>query len=73
MTKNDIVNSRREACERAEAKGEAKGRAEGLAAGKAEGAAESKREVARKMKTEGIPAEVIAKCTGLTVEEVEAL
>lgn len=65
ITRNDIVNSKREAC--------IKAAAEGHAAGMAEGAAESKREVAEKMKAEGIPAEVIAKCTGLTVEDVEAL
>lgn len=65
MTKNDIVNSRREACERAEAKGKAEGRAEG--------AAEKQREVAGKMKGKGLDAETIADCTGLTVEEVEAL
>ena len=41
--------------------------------GRAEGAAENSREVARKMKAEGIPAETITKCTGLTAEEVEAL
>ena len=34
---------------------------------------ERNREVARKMKVENITAEVIAKCTGLTIEEVEAL
>ena len=41
--------------------------------GRAEGAAEKSREVARKMKAEGITDEVITKCTGLTIEEVEVL
>ena len=77
MTRNDIENSKREACARAKAEGKAEGRsegkAEGLAEGLAEGAEQKQREVARKMKAEGIPAETITKCTGLTAEEVEAL
>ena len=57
MTQRDIENSKREACERA----------------MAEGAAEKSREVAKKMKAEGIADEVIAKCTGLPIKEIEAL
>ena len=41
--------------------------------GLAEGAAESKREIARKMKLEDLAPEIIAKCTGLTVAEIESL
>ena len=51
--------------------GIAEGRAEGIAEGRSEGAAEKQREVARKMKEEGIPAEIISKCTGLTTKEIE--
>ena len=61
MTQRDIENSKREACERAKAEG------------RAEGAAKNSRKVARKMKAEGIADEVIAKCTGLPIEEIEAL
>ena len=65
MTKNDIENSRREACERA--------KADGIKKGKAEGVAENRREVAKKMKADGLEPSLIAKYSGLTVEEVEAL
>jgi predicted transposase/invertase (TIGR01784 family) len=50
-------------------KGLAKGRAEGLAKGIAEGHMED----ARKMKADNMPTELIAKYTGLTIEEIEAL
>lgn len=49
------------------------GRREGLAEGLAEGAAREKRAIAKKFKTSGIPIDVIAKNTGLTEEEIEAL
>ena len=65
MTRNDIENSMREACERA--------MSEGMAKGKAEGKADGKAEVARKMKALGVDCSTIAQGTGLTVEEVEAL
>ncbi len=47
------------------AEGEAKGREEGLELGKLE--------TARNMKAAGIPTDVIAKCTGLTLEQVAEL
>ncbi len=50
-------------------KGEAKGRAEG----RTEGRAEAIRENARRMKADGMNIELIAKYTGLTVEEIAAL
>ncbi len=46
-----------------------KGRAEGLAAGKDE----ANRENARKMKSLGMPTEVIAQVTGLTITEIDSL
>ncbi len=73
MTKNDIENSKREACERAMAEGMAKGRAEGVAEGKAEGAAEKSREVARNMKADGLEPSLIAKYSGLSLEEINEL
>ena len=54
-------------------KGKAEGRAEGLAEGEAKGRAEEKKENARKMKADGMASDLIAKYTGLTVEEVEQL
>ena len=53
--------------------GRKEGHAAGLAEGKVIGAAREKREIAKKFKTSGIPIDVIAKNTGLTEEEIEAL
>ena len=41
--------------------------------GRAEGAAENSREEARKMKAKDIDPDIIAECTGLSIEEVQAL
>ena len=43
------------------------------AEGRAEGRAEEKREMALRMKSEGIPTEVIARCSGLQIEDIENL
>ena len=40
---------------------------------RSEGAAQEKREIAKNFKDSGIPIDVIAKNTGLTLEEIEAL
>ena len=45
----------------------------GLKKGREEGAAQEKREIAKEMKRENIAQDVIAKVTGLNVEEIEAL
>ena len=55
------------------AQGIAKGREEGEAKGRAEGAEQTKRENAHRMKADGMPADLIAKYTGLSCEEIEAL
>ncbi len=56
---------------------EQKGRAEGLAKGRAEGEAKGELnkalESARCMKADNMPAELIAKYTGLTVETINSL
>ena len=65
----------------AEKKGHAEGRAEGLAEGmekgREEGLTEGERKanenMARSMKTDGMPVEVISKYTGLSAEEIEKL
>ena len=49
------------------------GREEGHAAGLKEGRVKANNETARKMKAAGIAEEIISQCTGLSVEEVEAL
>ncbi|WP_287131895.1 Rpn family recombination-promoting nuclease/putative transposase [Bacteroides sp.] len=48
-------------------------RAKGRAEGRAEGREEEKREMALKMKAEGISVEIIARCSGLSVEDIGAL
>ena len=55
------------------AEGLAEGKAEGLAEGEAKGRAEEKKENARRMKADGMAADLIAKYTGLTVDEIESL
>ena len=55
------------------AEGLEKGRAEGLEKGRAEGEHEKALESARRMKADGMPAELIAKYTGLTVETINGL
>jgi len=49
------------------------GRAEGLKEGLAEGKHEKAMEAARNLLAEGISPEIIAKCTGLPIEEVQKL
>ncbi len=48
-------------------------REKGLAEGKAEGEAEGKRQMAARMKKEGLPTEMIARCSDLSIEEIEKL
>ena len=51
--------------------GLAEGREVGLAEGRAEGEMNKGLEVARQMKAEGLPVEMIARCTGLSIEQIE--
>ena len=53
--------------------GLAEGRAEGLSEGHEQGVEDNKRENARRMKADGLSAELIARYTGLTAEQVETL
>ena len=46
---------------------------EGVAKGEKSGAAQEKREIAKNFKASGIPIDVIAKNTGLTLKEVAEL
>ena len=62
-------------------KGRCEGREEGLKEGREEGLREGREEgrqeaviaVARQMKSQGLPAETIAACTGLTIQDINAL
>ena len=55
------------------AEGEAKGRAEGEAKGRAEGELKEKLENARNFKLLGVDPAIIAKATGLSLEEIDKL
>ena len=48
-------------------------REEGKAEGKAEGEFEAKVSIAKSMKAEGMDAAVISRCTGLPIEQIDAL
>ena len=63
----------REAYEDGEKSGFTKGETAGLVKGRSEGAAQEKREIAKNFKKAGIPMDVIAENTGLSVEDVEQL
>ena len=55
------------------AEGIAKGRKEGIAEGEVKGRKEQAIEMARKFKEDGIDPAIIAKNSGLSIEEIEAL
>lgn len=66
---NTIATAERISREKALAEGIAKGKAEGKAEGKSEG----KQEIARRMKKEGLPLDMIARLSGFTIEQIEKL
>ena len=68
-TERDRINQWEFAMEQAKTKGMAEGLAEGLA----KGMAEEKMTIAKSMKLEGISVDIICKCTGLSIEEIENL
>jgi predicted transposase YdaD len=49
------------------------GKAEGLAEGEAKDPADENTKTARKLKADGLTAAVIAKYTGLNIEEIDAM
>ena len=55
------------------ARGREEGRAEGREEGREEGRAEEKRDTARKMKQKGLPADLIAEMTGLSLADIEEI
>ena len=69
MTELDIIIANRRNYRKGLEEGEAKGKAEWIA----EGAYDKAVSTARNLLYEGITSEVVAKCTGLSLEEVKAL
>ena len=55
------------------ARGKEEGRAEGKAEGLAQGKAEGQRTIARRMMSDGLPADVIAKYTALSESQIASL
>ena len=68
-----MEKGRAEGMEKGMAEGMAKGMAEGMEKGRAEGEREKQLEIARNFKSLGIPVVEIARGTGLSVAEIEAL
>ena len=66
---NTIATAERISREKALAEGLAKGEARGIAKGEAKG----KRQMAAHLKKEGLPIEMIARSSGLSIEEIESL
>ena len=73
ILRNTMVTARDEGKEEGRAEGLFEGREKGRAEGRAEGEHGKALSVARQMKADRMPAEVIAKYTGLTVEEINKL
>ena len=74
MTFEYMLNEReRKGLELGREQGLKQGRAEGEASGLAKGASQKQREIAKNFKNSGVPLDLIAKNTGLSVEEIENL
>jgi predicted transposase YdaD len=71
--KEGLEKGRAEGIEKGRAEGIEKGRAEGIEKGRAEGHANANRENARRMKLDGMPTELIAKYTLLSIDDINAL
>ena len=68
-----IEKGREEGRAEGRAEGLAEGEAKGRAEGEAKGRAEEKRDTARKMKQKGLPADLIAEMTGLSLADIEEI
>ena len=74
MTFEYMLNEReRKGLELGREQGLKQGRAEGEASGLAKGASQKQREIAKNFKDSGVPLDLIAKNTRLSVEEIEGL
>lgn len=69
----DIISVEKTLYNSAERRGKAKGLAEGLAQGLAEGEKKKQQDIARTMKKDGLPIDIIIKYTGLTASEISCL
>ena len=68
-----VREGRKEGFEKGHAEGRTEGRTEGLAEGEAKGEAKAKASVARAMLQENMPIGQIARLTGLTETQIQAL
>ena len=74
MYQNEALGTARtEGWDEGRKEGIKEGRKEGIKEGRKEGKDEANRENASRMKADGMPAELIAKYTGLTVEDINSL
>lgn len=74
MIQNDVLDSvKLEGREEGREEGRQEGHEEGLREGHEEGSKKEKQNIARKMKTDGLPVDMILKYSGLSVEEIEKL
>ena len=76
MIQNDVeglVEGRAEGRMEGLVEGRAEGRAEGLEIGREEGEKKERLKNARNFKEMGVPLDIIARATGLTIEEIESL
>jgi len=71
--RHDYDNAMSTAEKRGLEKGMAKGLEKGMAEGMTKGVAEGKAEIARNMLAEGMPLDLTAKITGLSIEELKTL
>lgn len=71
--KEGLAKGREEGLAKGREEGLLRGREEGLAEGRAEGEMNKGLEIARQMKAEGLPLEMIARCTGLSMEQIKDL
>jgi predicted transposase/invertase (TIGR01784 family) len=69
----DREEGKKEGLEEGKKEGLEEGKKEGLEEGKKEGARDNAHETARKMKTDGLPVDLISKYTGLAAADIEAL
>lgn len=69
----DIISVEKTLYNSAERRGMKKGLEKGMEKGLEKGHEEEKKQIARKMKSDGLPVDIISKYTGLTVEEIERI
>lgn len=69
----DIISVEKTLYNSAERRGMEKGMKKGLEKGLEKGHEEEKNQIARKMKSDGLPIDIISKYTGLSVEEIERI